>query len=397
MVRQEVHGAFHHEVRHLLAVAAHRLPGRLVGGDEGAGDLDVGHVVDGGEDRGGDERHGPAVAGADRADVGYEHVAEGDDAARRVGRDLEAVALLAAMAEETVAAVLHVGDRAAQQARQEAHQRLLRVPRHLVAEGAAHRRRDHAHVGFPQAEGGGDQPAARVRVLEGAGERQAAGVRRPVADVAERLHGRGGGGTERHLAAHHVRRRADRRLGVAGAHAVGGDDVGSPALVHHRRARGEGGLGVAHRLQNLVAHRHALGRRLRRLPALGHHGRDRLAGEAGHPGGEGAAEHRAGGYRAAGVRLRQGQHHRHGGAQGFGLGALHNRHYALHAARLARLHGEDARACVRAAHQRHVEGAGRDEVGGVAHPARDEAQAVQAGDGTADPAARRFFGTVHRR
>ncbi|SAL86127.1 hypothetical protein AWB67_07121 [Caballeronia terrestris] len=373
--RQQIDRALRHKVADLLAVTAYGLPRRLVGDREGALDVAMLDRVDGRKHGRRNERHRPAMTGADDADIDQNAVTPADQPSLLVRRNLEAVVLRTRPREQRLAPFLDPRDRALRQPAEQRNQHFLRMPRHLQPERSAHARRDHPHLRLLHAQGRRSQPAARMRVLEGAGERVALPARIPFGDVAQRFHRRTRRRADRQLAASDVRRTFECGVRIARTNAVAHEQVRVPAGLDHRRTFAQGVVRVRRRRVHLVMDANLGESRLRVVDRTRHERRDRLAEI------RRMAERKTSTLqRTAGAFCGQVHGGRHCVAHARRVFARQAGDDAWHGERIGQVDRDDRRARMCAAQNGKMERAFGKEIGAVIDASRHEARRVQARD-----------------
>ena len=163
---------------------------------------------------------------------------------------------------QVLATVLGPGDRAAQPAGEPGDQHEFRAKRHLLAEPAAHIRRDDAKTGFRDSDRIGDGGAHEMGHLGRAGERDAA-IGRVIGGVrGARLQRRGVLAARADCDLHAARCRGRHRIEAGRPDAALDDHIAAGAAMHQRRI-------VRQRRQRIDERRRLLdrdGRRPRRYP-----------------------------------------------------------------------------------------------------------------------------------
>ena len=322
---------------------------------------------------------GPRVAGV-RAGVAGDVGAQRQQAAVPGETRLYQVAVVTGVAggQQVLAAVLDPLDRRARQCpRHQAQRHILGIQPGLDAERAAHVGRDDPDAVFGQAEQLGDDVPDDVRDLGARPEGEAAPLGLPQRQAGPAFHRVARVPVGDQLTLHDEVRGREGGLGVARREGPGEQDVVGRFVVH--RGLGPGVPGRHGDRQRGVVHVDQRERVLGQVTAVCHHGRDRLAREAGLAGGQ--------------DRLRGLDVTRQGGP-GVQRGVaeiLSGEHGpdARQRAGLAGVDGVDPGVRVRAAQEGHVPGPGRLEVGHVGPAAGDQPQVLLAGHRCAD-------GVLHR-
>ena len=368
--------------------------GRRLGGEHaGAGEVVGLHLVDRREHEGPEDRH----AGRDELQVGA-HVGEQldlepEDRAVLAGGDLDVLDLVAAVRGRLVVLAARLGplDRPAELAGHDEGEHLLGVDVELGAEAAAHVGRDDAQLVLRDAGGERQHHPQDVRDLGGRVERELVGSGDRRDDDGARLH-RGGQQPlleEAALDDDHVLAGLGQGLRVVGAGAGEVEQeapVGAGALVHERRAVGEGGLHVHHGGQLVVLHGDRLEGVSGGVAVPGDDDRDAVADVADLVGGQRGVHrrHHVGGDRPGA---------RHGRAHHVGqVGAAVGGDDAGHLERGRHVDRDDRGVRHRAAQHRHVQQAGQGDVVGPVGLAGDELGVLLAA-----PAAAELAAAVRRR